>query len=204
MTRLKSIAPESATGKAKDLLDAVRDKLGMVPNMMRTMANAPAVLDGYLQFSGALARGALPAKVREQIALAVAEANGCDYCLAAHSAVARMVGLTADQIRDSRLGAAVDPKTNALIRFARRVVDTHGRVGDDDLEDVRAAGFDDGVIAEVVAGVALDIFTNYFNIVASTDIDFPKAKRLSADRPPHLLPQAATHWSLNPEPEVSQ
>ncbi len=186
MSRLNAIVPETATGKAKDLLEAVRGKLGMVPNMMRTMANAPAVLDGYLQFSGALARGSLTAKVREQIALAVAEANGCEYCLAAHSAIGKMVGLTADQIRDSRLGAAIDPKTDTLIRFARKVVEARGRVGKDDLQEVRDAGFDDGVIAEVVAGVALDIFTNYFNIVADTEVDFPKV--------PSLKPEPA--WTI--------
>lgn len=178
MPRLKPIESESSTGQVKELLDGVSRKLGMVPNMMRTMANAPAVLSGYLQFSGALNRGTLPAKVREQIALAVAEANGCQYCLAAHSAVGKMVGLTADQIRDSRHGSAVDPKTDALIRFARKVVAGRGRIGDADLRPVRDAGFDDGVIAEVVAAVALDLFTNYFNIVADTEVDFPEAPAL--------------------------
>src|ERR1700733_9010652 len=121
MSRITQINPENATDRAKALFDAVEDKLGLVPNMTRAMANAPAVLDGYLQFSGTLGKGALSAKVREQIALAVAEANGCDYCLAAHSAIGKMVGLTSDQIRDSRLGTAVDAKTEALIRFARKV-----------------------------------------------------------------------------------
>lgn len=176
MSRFHQIAPESATGKAKELLDAVKGKLGLVPNMTRAMANAPAVLNGYLQLSGALGQGTLPAKTREQIALVVGQANGCDYCLAAHCAIGKMVGLTADQIRDSRHGTAIDPKADALIRFARKVVDSKGRVSDGDLQDVRDAGFDDGAIAEVVANVALNIFTNYFNHVAETDIDFPKAE----------------------------
>jgi uncharacterized peroxidase-related enzyme len=175
MSRIPQIDPTTATGRAKELLDAVKDKLGLVPNMTRAMANAPAVLDGYLQLRGALGKGILPSKIREQIALAVSQANGCDYCLAAHSAIARTVGLTAEQIRDSRLGNAVDPKADALIRFARKVVDARGRVGDNDLDDVRKAGFDDGAIAEVVANVALMIFTNYFNLVAEPDIDFPRA-----------------------------
>ena len=178
MSRLHQIAHESATGKAKELLDAVKGKLGLVPNMTRAMANAPAALNGYLQLSGALSHGALPAKIREQIALSVAEANGCDYCLAAHTAIGKMAGLTADQIRDSRHGTAVDPKADALIRFARTVVDTKGRVSGADLQTVRAAGYDDGAIAEVVAHVALNVFTNYFNHVADTDIDFPKAEPL--------------------------
>ena len=176
MSRFHQIAPESATGKGKELLDAVKGKLGLVPNMTRAMANAPAVLNGYLQLSGALGQGTLPAKTREQIALVVGQANGCDYCLAAHSTIGKMVGLTADQIRDSRHGTAIDPKADALIRFARKVVDSKGRVSDGDLQDVRDAGFDDGAIAEVVANVALNIFTNYFNHVAETDIDFPKAE----------------------------
>lgn len=179
MSRLNQITPESASGKTKELLDAVKGKLGLVPNMTRAMANSPAVLDGYLQLSGALTKGTLPAKTRELLALAVGQANGCDYCLAAHTALGRMAGLTADQIRDGRLGGAVDPKTDALIRFARKVVESHGRVGDRDLTEVREAGFDDGAIAEVVAHVALNLFTNYFNHVADTDIDFPAAPPLS-------------------------
>ena len=178
MQRLKTIEPELATATVKELLDAVSRKLGMVPNMMRTMANAPVVLDGYLQLSGSLSHSTLSAKVREQIALAVAQANGCNYCLAAHSAVGKMVGLTADQIRDSRLGTAIDSKTESLIQFALIVVQKHGQVSDDDLMQVRKAGFDDGAIAEVVASVALDIFTNYFNLVAETKIDFPEAAAL--------------------------
>jgi uncharacterized peroxidase-related enzyme len=181
MSRLKSISPESATGTANNLLEAVQSKLGMVPNMMRIMANSPAVLDGYVHLSSSLGKGALPAKVREQIALAVAQVNGCDYCLAAHSAIGKMVGLTADQIRDSRSGTAVDAKTDALIRFARKVVDARGRVSDGDLDDVREAGFDDGAIAEVVANVALGIFTNYFNSTVETDIDFPRAPALKPE-----------------------
>src|SRR3954454_3159524 len=163
MARLTLILPEAASGRARELLDAVKDRLGLVPNMTRAMAHSPAALGGYLQLSGALGKGNLQAKVREQIALAVAQANGCDYCLAAHSAVGRMVGLTAEQIRDSRLGTAVDPKADALIRFALKVVDARGRVGNGDLDEVRRAGFDDAAIVEVVADVALHIFTNDFN-----------------------------------------
>jgi uncharacterized peroxidase-related enzyme len=161
------------------LLEAVSARLGMVPNMMRAMANAPAVLDGYVSLSEALDKGRLPLRMREQLALAVAQANQCEYCVAAHAAVGMTIGLTADQIRDSRLGTAVDSKADALIRFARKLVETRGRVTERDVEIIRAAGFDDGVIVEVVAHVALNIFTNYFNLVARTDIDFPKASALT-------------------------
>src|SRR3954451_8601863 len=102
MARINQVSPDATNGRARELLDVVKGRLGLVPNMTRAMASSPAALDGYLQLSGALGQGALPAKVREQIALAVAQANGCDYCLAAHSAVGRMVGLTDEQVRDSR------------------------------------------------------------------------------------------------------
>lgn len=176
MSRLHQIAPEAATGKAKELLDAVKGKLGLVPNMTRAMANSPAVLEAYLGFSGALSKGSLTAKNREQIALAIGQANECDYCLAAHSTIGKMVGLTPDQILDSRRGTAIDPKIDALIRFARKLVDERGRVSDAAIAEVRAEGWDDGAIAEVVANVALNIFTNYFNHVAETDIDFSRAE----------------------------
>ena len=179
MSRINQIAPESATGKAKELFDAVQGKLGMVPNMTRAMANSPAVLDGYLQLSGALAKGKLPAKTREEIALAVSQANSCDYCLAAHSTIGKMVGLSPDQVHDSRLGTAVDSKTDALIRFARKLVESRGRATDSDIAAVRNAGFDDAAIGEVVAHVALNVFTNYFNNVAETEIDFPEAEELA-------------------------
>jgi uncharacterized peroxidase-related enzyme len=181
MARLTQIPPDTVTGRAKVLLDAVKGKLGLVPNMTRSMAHAPAVLDGYLKLSGALSQGTLPAKAREQIALAVAQANGCEYCVAAHAAIGRMVGLTDDQIRDSRLGTAVDPKADALIRFTLRVLNAHGAVGDGDLDEVRGAGFDDAAIAEVVANVALHVFTNYFNRLAKTDLDFPTVPALKPE-----------------------
>ena len=176
MSRIHQIAPEVATGKAQELLTAVKGKLGLVPNMTRAMANSPAVLEGYLGLSGSLSHGSLSAKTREQIALAVGQANSCDYCLAAHSTIGKMVGLTAEQILDSRRATAVDSKNEALLRFARLLVDQRGRVTDGDLATLRSAGFDDGAIAEVVANVALNIFTNYFNHVAETDIDFPKVE----------------------------
>ena len=120
MSRLTQIAPDTATGKTKELLDAVKSKLGLVPNMVRAMANSPAVLNAYVQFSGALAGGSLSARNREQIALAVGQVNECNYCLSAHSALGKMAGLTPDQIRDSRQGKATDGKTDALLAVGRK------------------------------------------------------------------------------------
>jgi len=172
MTRLTPIDPAEATGKAKELLSAVEAKLRFTPNMMPTMAASPAVLDGYLRFSSALGDGALGAKLREQIALAVAEANGCEYCLAAHSTIGKMVGLTNGDVIAGRQGRSSDAKATAALAFARAILDRHGDVTDADVRAVREAGYGDAEIAEIVAHVALNVFTNYFNRFARTKIDF--------------------------------
>jgi uncharacterized peroxidase-related enzyme len=181
MERINPVNFETAEGKVKQLLDAVKAKLGIVPNMTRAMAVSPSVLEAYLGFSGSLAHGVLPAKVREQLALDVGEANHCDYCVSAHTYIGKNVaGLSDQDILESRKGTATDAKTAALLKFARIVVSKQGVVDDSDVEAVRAAGYGDAEIAEVVAHVALNIFTNYFNNVAGTAIDFPKAPALTA------------------------
>lgn len=173
MPRLKAIEPAEAESSAKTLLDGVQKKLGMTPNLMRTMANAPAVLEAYLAFSNSLAQSSLSPKLREQIALTVGEVNRCQYCLSAHTALGRMAGLSDEEVADSRRGVSPDRRTEAVLRFARKVVTERGWVSDDDVASVRAAGADDGQIAEIVAIVALNLFTNYFNHVAGTEVDFP-------------------------------
>jgi len=176
------LSKTEAGNEAQPLLAAVEKKLGTVPNLMRTMANSPAVLEAYLGFSGTLAKGALGTKLREQIALAVGESNDCRYCLAAHTALGRMAGLNDEQIRDSRRGRSPDRKTEAALAFARKVVAERGSVSDADVDALRAAGFNDGDVAEIVANVALNLFTNYFNHVAGTEIDFPEAESLPCER----------------------
>jgi uncharacterized peroxidase-related enzyme len=178
MSRLYEVPPETATGDAKDLLEAVKKKFGLVPNLTRAMANSPAVLEGYLSLSGALAKGNLPVRSREQIALAVAQANSCDYCLAAHTTIGKSVGLTEAQICDSRLGKGLDVKSSAVLRLSREIVDKRGQLSDHDVQVARQAGLSDGDIAEVIGNVVLNVFTNYFNNVANTTIDFPKAPAL--------------------------
>src|SRR6516162_9316828 len=180
MERITPVNQQTAQGRAKELLDAVKAKLGIVPNMTRSMAVSPSVLEGYLGFSGALSHGVLPARVREQLALGVGEANRCHYCVSAHSALGKRAGLTDEDILDSRRGASAHPKADVLLRFARTVVEKRGVVEDADLAAVREAGYGDAEIAEVVAHVALNVFTTFFNNVAGTTIDFPKAPALSA------------------------
>ncbi|CAH0213949.1 carboxymuconolactone decarboxylase family protein [Roseomonas sp. CECT 9278] len=155
-------------------LNAVQQQLGSVPNLFRLLASSPATLSGYLGLSGALGKGALDARTRERIALAVAEINGCDYCLAAHSYIgANLVKLDTAEIAAARAGRSADAKANAALRFAVAVTQARGNVGAADLDAVRAAGWSDAEILEIVAHVALNTLTNYVNQVAGTEVDFP-------------------------------
>lgn len=180
MSRIRPVNHEESTGKAKDLLDAVKAKFGAVPNMMKTMAQSPAVLDAYLKFSGTLGEGRLPGTLREQIALASAEINDCGYCAAAHTALGKRVGLGEDAIVAAREGQAADPKVDAALKFVRALVVNRGDVSSADLGAVQAAGWSEGDVAEIIANTALNIFTNYFNRIAGTEIDFPIARPLNA------------------------
>ena len=174
MPRIQLVDPYAATGNAKELLDAVKAKLGIVPNMTKGMANSPAVLEAYLGFSGALAKGSLDAKVREQLALVTAHQNHCDYCLSAHTAIGKMVGLKPEQIAASREGKGSSEQATAALMFAKRILDAKGQIGESDIAAVRSAGFSDGQIVEIIAHVALNVFTNYFNVAAEVEIDFPR------------------------------
>ncbi len=173
MPRLNAIDPAHAEGKTKALLDGVQKTLGMIPNLMATLANAPAALEAYLSFGQALGKGRLDAKTREAIALTVAGENGCDYCASAHTAVGARLGVSRDELAANLEGRSSDPTLAAILRFARAVVVKRGWVGDADLAEARAAGLDDGRITEIVAAVAANIFSNYVNHVARTEIDFP-------------------------------
>ena len=171
MPRLKAVDPSTAVGEAKALLDGVQGKFGATSNMLRTMANSPTVLMAYLNFESALAKGNLPAKLLEQIALTVAEANTCEYCLAAHTAIGRAVGLSEEAILDSRRGESPDSKEAAALQFARKPVAKRGWGSDQDLARLRHVGYSEGDIAEIIANMALHLFTNYFNKAAGTDAD---------------------------------
>ncbi|MFC4375094.1 carboxymuconolactone decarboxylase family protein [Nocardia halotolerans] len=174
MSRLPLIQPDTATGKAADLLAGVQQALGVTPNMTKAMVNSPAVLEAYLGFSGALGGGALSAPTRERIALLVAEENGCDYCLSAHSYLgANIAKLDADEIGSARHGQSAEPKAAAVLTFATAVVRTKGGVEEADIKSARAAGLTAAEITEVIANVALNVFTNYLNKAVDTDIDWP-------------------------------
>lgn len=173
MQRLNSIDPTTASGERKELLDAVQQKIGMTPNILRTMANSPAALRGYLGFGEALSDGKFDAAAREAIALAVAGANDCGYCASAHAAVSRSLKVDGGEI-DRRLGGrSDDPELDAALVFVGKIVEKRGLVSDEDVATVRAAGHDDEAIAEIIANVAANMYTNYFNHIAETVIDFP-------------------------------
>lgn len=178
MSRIKTVDPNTAKGEAKELLETVKASMGRTPNIIKTMANSPAILKGFIDFSGALNEGGLSQELREQIALAVAEANRCDYCLDAHSAIAKMKGLSDEQILDGRRGTSKDAKENEAIRFALELVENKGFVSDDSYSKIKGAGFTDGEVLEIVGNVTLNIFTNFINHVAETESDFPKAPKI--------------------------
>jgi uncharacterized peroxidase-related enzyme len=174
MTRLTALNPEEVTGKTKDLFNAVQAKLGVVPNMMRTMGNSPAVLEGYLNLSGALSHGKLSAKTGELIALAVSESNSCDYCLAAHTFIGeKLVKADPAVLNAARTGNSTDAKTEAILQLAKTLISKNGLVNDEDVNKAKNAGASDAEIAETVAHTALNVLTNYFNNLANTEIDFP-------------------------------
>ena len=175
MSRLSIPTVDNAPEASKPLFAAVKKQLGVVPNLMKMVGHSPAALEGYLSLNGALAKGRLDVKLRESIALAVAEYNGCDYCLSAHDYLGRNVAkMNGGEIEAARDGRSSDARADAALHFARRVAESRGRVSDTEIAALRNAGFDEANVIEIVVTVALNVLTNYVNNVAQTDIDFPK------------------------------
>ena len=179
MPRLQPVTTDSENAAAAEVLKSVEKKLGVVPNVIATMANSPAVAKAYLGFSQALAGGALPARLREQLALVVGETNSCDYCVAAHTALGQKAGLSEQEATDARRAAADDERERAVLRFAQQIVRERGWVSDEDVQQVREAALRAGAFTGIAAAVALNLFTNYLNHVAQTEVDFPAAPQLA-------------------------
>jgi uncharacterized peroxidase-related enzyme len=175
MSRIPTPATiEAAPAASRPLLEAVKQQLGVAPNLFRMVGTSPAALEGYLGMFGALGKGALPAATRERIALAVAEINACNYCLSAHTYLGKNLAKLDDaEMTANRSGASNDPKADAAVRFAAKVVRERGHVSEQDFRSVKAAGYDDAQIIEIVQHVALNTWTNYINAIAETEIDFP-------------------------------
>jgi uncharacterized peroxidase-related enzyme len=181
MSRIALVEPATATGRAAELLAAAQQAFGTTPNMTKVMAASPAVLEGYLALSGALGTGTLPAAVRERLALSTAEANGCSYCLSAHTYIgSALAKVDPAELESARHGTSSDPHTAALLRLSNAVLETRGAVSDDVLADARAHGATDAEIAEVVGHIALNVLTNYLNVLSDVEIDWPL---VAVDRP---------------------
>jgi uncharacterized peroxidase-related enzyme len=173
MSRLRISTRDGAPAASKPILDTVYRRLGVVPNLSRLIGSSPAALGAFAAFQDGLSQ-ALDPKTRERIALAVAQVNGSDYCLSAHSYLAtNFAKLSPDEIALNRMGGSQDPKADAAVKFAAAVAGRRGRVSDADIAAVRFAGYDDAQIVDIIALVAENSFTNYLNEVAQTDIDFP-------------------------------
>ncbi|MGI9289092.1 MAG: carboxymuconolactone decarboxylase family protein [Pseudomonadales bacterium] len=172
---MQRIAPISTDqpGLAEAIFNTVKQQMGSVPNIFATMAQSPSVLEGFLAFNGALGYGVLDSQTREQIALTVAGANDCDYCASAHTLLAKGAGVMESEVTLSLSGSASDAKTNAILEFTTMVVNQRGHVGNHELEALRGNGVTDAELVEILAHIGINLFTNYFNHVAQTAIDFP-------------------------------
>lgn len=178
--RIPTLCKDKASPEQMDILNQTQKAMGAVPNLVATMAHSPAVAQAYLAFNGALSKGRLPLKLRESLSLAIGETNGCQYCVSAHQFLGSRAGLTPEDIEKARRARAVDRKIEAALVFARKVVTERGKVMLEDLETLRSQGYDNGEIVEIVGHIALNLFTNYFNHIAGTEVDFPVAAPLAA------------------------
>lgn len=173
MNRVPLIDRTSTTPERRALLDAIHGAFGATPAMFRAVANSPAALQMMWASFGALGGGTLGTKLGEQIAVAVADRNGCGYCLAAHTALGRKAGASAEEMAAAQGGEAADARTQAALRFALKLVDARGQASAADVQALRDAGFGDEHIVEILAHVALNLFTNYVNVAFDVPLDFP-------------------------------
>jgi uncharacterized peroxidase-related enzyme len=180
MPRVPLVDRANTTPDRQQLLDQIHGAFGATPNMFRAVANSPAALQSMWAAFGALGGGVIPAALGEQIAVAVADRNACEYCLSAHTALGRKAGLTAEQLQHAQAGESADPTTQAALRFALKLVNDRGQVNDADVAALRMAGFEDPAIVEILAHVALNLFTNYVNVAFAVPVDFPVVKLRSA------------------------
>ncbi|WP_441250916.1 carboxymuconolactone decarboxylase family protein [Kitasatospora sp. McL0602] len=173
MSRLPQLTVETATEEQRELLEGTLKQLGKLPNLYAAMANGPAALRGYLAMREALVGGTFSTKQREQLALFIAQENGCTYCVSAHSMRGSKVGMSAEQLLETRKGNDTDPHMHAVLHLTSDIMANGGDITDATLAEAREAGVTDAEIAEIVGHVALNVLSNYFNHVAQPDLDFP-------------------------------
>lgn len=173
MPRSTALKPDQVPAESKPTLDAFTRNIGFTPNMMATFAQSPIAFNAWAGLLGGLSK-ALDVKTRDSIGLVVSEVNGCNYCLTVHSFTAEhMAKLSAEEIIMARKGRANEPRRDAAVQFARKVIEARGNVTDADLQAVRAAGYSDANVMEIVALVAMYSLTNFFNNVFDPEKDFP-------------------------------
>lgn len=180
MSHLHPIDPATTDGRRRELLDDINGAFGVTPAMFRVVAHSTAALESMWGSFGALGTGVIPAQLGEQIAVAVADRNRCDYCLAAHTALGRKAGATAAEMAEAQAGRSEDPRTAAILGFALQLVEDRGAVSAEDVSTLRAHGVTDEEIVEIVAHVALNLFTNYVNVALGTPVDFPTVRLTAA------------------------
>lgn len=180
MSRVQIVDPKTAPAPARNLLEAVQAQLGVTPNFIRVLANSPKALEGFLGLYGAASGFALDKATQERIALAVAEGNACQYCVSAHTAIGRHAGLTNDEMALNRRGGSGQARAAAVVAFAKALNDNRGEVTTAEFEAARAAGLTDGELVEVIAVVALNVFTNLLGKATRVEIDFPKVELLGS------------------------
>ena len=173
MAHINLIDPAASSTAVKPTLDKINGAFGVVPNMFKAIANSPAALASMWGSFGALGGGKLGARLGEEIAVAIANANRCEYCLAAHTALGRKTGASVEEMAAAQAGKSSDPRTHAALTFALKVVRDRAAVTDADVAAVKAAGFDDEAVVEIIAHVALNLFTNYVNVALNVPVDFP-------------------------------
>lgn len=176
MSRVPLLTTQNASAESTAVLEQIHSAFGATPAMFQAVANSPAALNSMWGSFGALGKGVLGAKLGEKIAIAVANRNACEYCLAAHTALGQGAGISAVDLQAAQLGQSADPKTAAALHFALKLVNDRAQVSETDTQALRQAGFNDEEIVEIIAHVALNLFTNYINISLDVPVDFPKVK----------------------------
>ncbi|KAB2684371.1 carboxymuconolactone decarboxylase family protein [Brucella tritici] len=176
MAQVELVNPATAGSKVKPTLDQINGAFGVVPNMFKAVANSPAALASMWGSFGALGSGTLGARLGEELAVAIANVNSCEYCLAAHTALGRKAGASSDDMAAAQVGKSTDPKTQAALTFALKVVRDRAAVTSSDVDALKEVGFDDEAIVEIIAHVALNLFTNYVNVALGVPVDFPSVQ----------------------------
>lgn len=178
MSRISQLTKESAPTAIKPIFDMMQKKMGRVPNIFLNMGNSAETLQAYLSLSELTQKSSIPEQLREKIALVIAEVNGCNYCLSAHSAIAKSMGLQDLEILSARRGSAEDNKSYAILNFVKKVVEKKGAVTADEVKKLKEKGVSDKELCELMLIITLNIFTNYFNNIVDPAIDFPLAPKL--------------------------